>query len=333
MNSRKAVAWALRGIFAAVIVGLIVRYADMPELISHLKALSPWFFSLAFLAAITDKVVVSFKWSILLDLYRVGLPRSAAFVATFRAKVFGVIAPSSLGADGYKIWYCRQNGGPLKATVASIVVERGLGLLSSVALILLLLPASLAPFALPRKTLLLVLGYGLFVVILAVVKGGISAAPGQVGLRLPRWIPGGVRGRGENLLRCMADVGGRERGLWVYFWISVLEKGFYGLTIWLCALALGFQGLPLLYALGATPLLSILSKIPVSLGAIGVREGLMVGLLLPFLPSAEQGLAVALTLRFVDLFMVGLSGAAWMVRKPPTSLRETVAAVGAESRV
>ena len=98
----------------------------------------------------------------------------------------------------------------------------------------------------------------------------------------------------------------------VYYFASITEKLFYGTAIFLSARAVNIESVDYSYIIGATPLLALLERIPISFAAIGVREGLFVALFKPYFSDPAIPISIALVLRAVEIILIGLCFLLWI---------------------
>jgi uncharacterized membrane protein YbhN (UPF0104 family) len=104
--------------------------------------------------------------------------------------------------------------------------------------------------------------------------------------------------------------------------------------VYFAARAIGFSEANYLYIVAATPVLSLLEKLPVSFSTIGIREGMFVLLFAPLGINATAAISIALVLRSAEIAQIVLCSFIWLMRHGPASATATPAdkAVGAELR-
>ena len=79
----------------------------------------------------------------------------------------------------------------------------------------------------------------------------------------------------------------------------------------------------LLFVVSATPVLSLIDRLPISFSSIGVREGMLVIILKPFGVDASTALSVALLIRGIELMQILLFTLLWQFdHQPKPSLEE-----------
>ena len=88
-----------------------------------------------------------------------------------------------------------------------------------------------------------------------------------------------------------------------------------------------------LYIISAMPLLALLERLPVSIAAIGVREGLIVVLLAPYHLDPAIAVAVALVVRLGEMAMVLLCLFLWLGKHDPDNYKEGLVSISEEVNV
>ena len=149
----------------AILAFLCWRFIDLRELGRILAAASPVWVLATFAVAILDYAIMGAKWNILLRVYDVRVRVVVPIGAYFRSQVFTLFIPSVLGMDAYRAYVLKRHGGRLLSVVSSIFVERFVGMLSSLAVIGLLLPFAFLGLALRDRAWLAAAGWSGFVAI------------------------------------------------------------------------------------------------------------------------------------------------------------------------
>lgn len=255
------------------------------------------------------------KWHLLLLSQGLDLPCPRLFRFYWAGAFAGNFLPSNIGGDLVRLAALRSTG-RLAGAAASILMERLTG-------VAVLLPVSLAAL-LSRPTY--VAGYGLPVLLWALVAGG-------TGFLATGWFWGaGLARRLEALSPGEEDFWGRVAAkirklilaLLLYrrqgpallccFGLSLL---FFALSVVGHGLVFGALGVtvPLLEILLIIPLISFVSMLPVSLGALGLTEGAFVLFFSRAGIAPEQALAAALLCRVLKILVTSVGGLFWWGEK------------------
>ncbi len=296
-----------------LLFGTLVVIADVGEIVATLKKVSLVWFVLGTGLVVLDQAFMGAKWNILLRALGVRPPFFAAIIAYFRGGAFKYIVPSTIGIDGYKVYYIAKRHGSRADVLASVLVERFFGAISSLLFVTLsvyFVVRELGVVEHSQLVALCVLGF-----VLGILGVGVLfALMGRIDEVL-EWkiVPRAMARRLRNTFGSIASFRRKRGSLVSYLALSVFEKVFYGMTIYTCVRSLGGEGIPLVYVVAATPIMALLERIPISVSSLGVREGIFVTMLLPFGVEAAQSLAVAVVLRTMEAVQIGIMCFVWFV--------------------
>ena len=216
---------------------------------------------------VLDRVTMAYKWWLLLRARRLPITLWTAVRSYFASSLYGLVLPVTVGADAVRIVALRDAG--MMEVTASIIVERGLGVIAtgSVALLsCLLLASATTDYALQTLTMWLVIIMTICVGLLIISLLGADRAAA-------RWT------RAPALVRRAADAYSAYRRhpylLVVFYGLSVLESLLSAVVVYIVAAGLGIR-LPLWIAVATVPLALAVARLPVSLGGFGVQEAAFV---------------------------------------------------------
>ena len=284
--SRRALSLALRlTVSLGLLAVLALVVADPRELAARIASLDAAAFVGAIALTAGDRVLMAFKWRLLLLARHVRIPLTTAVRAYFASSFAGLFLPVTLGADAARVAATRQFG--IAAVTASIVVERTVGA-AAVILVAIggcaLIAGRLA--AVPLASLLWPLG----------IAGVVVAIAFPVSLWLSsRWAAQGAD-RGTWLRRVAGAYGAyaaHPATLTVFFLLSIVESLVPALTAFVVARGLGIQA-PAWLFLAAVPIALMVARLPVSLGGFGVQEAAFVYLAGSLGLAAEDAIATML---------------------------------------
>lgn len=293
---RARLSFALRAIVAAGLLTLVVRrFGGQEALATGLATIPLAALAGAFLVDTADRVLMAWKWNLLLRARGPGLPLLRATRIYCSAAVWGMFLPATVGADGIRAASAVRSGLRTEPVLASILVERGVGFLASLVLGLLGLLAVSWLGELPEELRAAWWLGGLLLL------GGAAALAGSFSERLYRLAHDRLLRRfRENpiarRLRALHESyrGYRDHGglLATFFGLSMLEQLAPAAAVACLAAGLGVSVSPL-YLAGAVALAFLVARVPVSLGGIGVLEGALV--LLLTLGGVPDGPALVVT--------------------------------------
>lgn len=290
--------WVLLGLKAAVTFGLLgwlVRQMLLRDgvdvLVARARELDPGWTLVAVLlhfGAVTAGVL---RWRVLLDARRLGQPLPSLYRSFLIGRFVGAFTPSTTGLDGYRLWDVGRKTGDYAGSGAVILVEKLVGLVGMAAVCVALLP-----FGLLERLGVLGVAFALAMAGVALVGLFVIASPSRA-TSLARLAPGPIRGRAQKIAEALSGglAPGRVLGA---LSLGIASHAFLSSTFAASGLAVGVTVDPMtLLAVGNAIVISVL--LPVSIGGVGVREGVSVALLV----SAGSG-AVTTT----DAMLLALVG-------------------------
>lgn len=264
--SRRALSLALRLTVSIGLLALLALVVAEPrELLARLAGMRVPMLLAALALTAGDRVLMAFKWWILLGARRVAMPLAAAIRAYFASSFAGLFLPVTLGADAVRVLASRQYG--VAEITASIVVERTLGAVGVVVVALggcALIAGSLANVALRP---------------IALAIGAIGAAVG-LGFAASLWIASRWTERPQRspapstlhkLAVAYAAYAKHPGALTAFFLLSIVESLVPALIAFVTARGLGLDE-PLWLFVAAIPVALMVARLPVSLGGFGVQE-------------------------------------------------------------
>ena len=305
---------ALKAIFLIGIVVVLVKIIDFNAMVDLFSKMAIPFFALTVLVCILDKASMGIKWNLLLSVFRVNVPFWAPIVAYLRAKIIHLVTPSSIGTDAYKTFYLKKFDNRLIPILSSIFIERLIGAISSIAFVAVLIYYPAKKIGFPHSNLIALFGLFLFFCTLAIVAVAILFAGKIKPLAFPKFIPESVARKLNEFLVAMTMVNSKKGNVFLYFLCSIVEKIFYGAAIFFAAKSIHIMDIDFLYIISAAPLLALLERLPVSIAALGLREGLFIILFRPYFPDPTVPFTIALVLRAADVAMIVICLFIWFGR-------------------
>jgi uncharacterized membrane protein YbhN (UPF0104 family) len=296
---RKKLVPLLRLLVACGLVVLLLRGVGVRGLAQSLRAADPALLALALLCGLADRAVMIGKWYPLLRAQVPGVPPGRAARAYLAAGFASYFLPTSLGADALRSFALGRGRRAVAEVGASVLLERLLGLLGSLVLVIAALLSALR--ASPRLTPLLPWAAGALALALGLLLAAFSRRA-TAGL-LAR-LPAASSHRAWQVLHRLAAAGERYRrspGLVAAVAVaSTAEQLFPVLVLWLLARALGLPiSFPTLFV--AVPLALFLGRLPITFAGLGVFEGALVGLLGLYGVTRTDALALGVAARVIEV--------------------------------
>jgi len=298
---------AVEALISAVVLGLLLRWAGIHQVAQTLRGTDlRWFLPAVLVSAVTVPAM-ALRWGLLLRAKRV--PVSFGWLTrTFFVSLFaGQFLPAAIGGDAVRVVELGRRTHDAPEAVASVLIDRLVGLVSLVVL---------------AVVALLISGPGSRAGVIAVEAGFGAAAAGALALLFSSRLRGIVARRLEPRPagRRLA-VGGRfydalhayrshRRTLVAVGLIALAVQAARVGVIWMLVQALGLH-VPDSVVLLAGPVVFAALALPVSLNGIGVREAVFVYFLHGHATRPE---AIALGLAFFAVgTLTALGGAAVLV--------------------
>ncbi len=242
-----------------------------------------WFILPAFCLGVGDRILMAYKWNILLKVKNIYISLKELTVTYLIAMFFGLFLPATVGADAVRAYAVAKGGHKTSDVISSIVVERVLGLaallffaMASIALCIIVFEETFAVTVWPLLwTVIVILAVFLILVPLSVNR--------SVFLYLSRPFKIISKYRAVQTLKekigtvyhSYIEYRKHLKEVSVFFLLSLLENMFPILWSYCLALALGIE-ISFLYFFMFIPLVLILRRIPISIDGIGVHQGAFV---------------------------------------------------------
>jgi uncharacterized protein (TIRG00374 family) len=313
-----------------LILVLLVRHVEWHRLRTALGGVSLPLLGVSFAILMVEALLVTHKWRLLLVGGGVEAPFWYLYKVYIKSGFLAFFVPSAISGDVYKGLALTRRVGAGQRVASSIVLERLLGLLSTVTLCVgavAFLPAEILGVSTAPSIVLaaVVTAAGLFAFLHA-----------DRFTRLGRWVPR----RWHRLVALLDDLG---RAFGVYrsrtgllvetYLLSLVIQVARCTAVWVVALAL-HDSTSLLYFLVLVPFLYLVNMLPFASSRVGVEQGTFVLLFASVGMRTETALAVSLLATGVS-FLVSVPGGVWLFtdrpgrgHHPSTELKQRTAEPG-----
>jgi len=262
----------------------------------------------AYLLNLSMVFVNTLRWRILVRALgtTVGFFRLSGYY--FVCMFFNNFMPTSIGGDVMRVLDLSRHTGKKSSAMASIVVERFLGLYS-------LFPLGLGAFlilrpTLPSRDLFLAATIGmalLFFAITVVIRRSTIRHFAPLARPFEKWmVRFQVREKGGRLYDYLDFYKGRKRAVAVSLFLSLASRAVWIMACWIFGRSIGLPLSPIVYFL-LMPIVEIGRMIPISLAGLGIREWLFIVILARF--GIDSTYAVFVSMLIYGVFIVnGLLG-------------------------
>ncbi len=254
----------LRVVLSLGTLALLIRHVGGSEVLTVLRQADLWLLAVAWGLFLLGVVVRAFRWRALLHGLGLRPPFGTLLRLYLIGNFFNAFLPSGFGGDVVRVLeFARDENGA--AALGTVLVDRLTGILSLLALGLLILPFSPdLPFWLSGTLAAFALG-GLI--------GGALLLQGRWLRRVTSFLPPSLSLEGSGkLAQLYAAISGcGARAVWQAVAFSTLFNLINIVIYWLCGRAVGLAvGLKFYFV--AVPLLSLTLLLPISVGGLGARD-------------------------------------------------------------
>lgn len=309
-------AWTIgRGLLTIAIIAYVLRGFDVEAARIALRRFSLFAIQGTLLLIAIDRGIMFWRWMILIRKVSTAPTRDLArifFVSSF----LGSFLPSGIGGDAARAFQVGRQTGQVGVAIASVVVDRWMGLLAvglsgcaGVLVSLAAVPDELRELTVVL-TLLLIIG-GVATLYADRIVDRVLPAPGNGG-----WLTHAVR----RLSFSLAQYRQFPRDLWFVGALSMVVQAIRITLAWTIGTGLGIT-LPFSYYWLFMPLNILIILLPLSLGGFGLPQGAMVWTLGPLGVAPTE--AFLLSLLFVLAGVIGNLPGAWLYALGPPGVIQT----------
>ena len=286
MSTRKSL--VLRWVIGLGLVGYLFTLIDFQEFLHVFSRCRVKFVILSVLIVLFDRIWMASKWKILLNSQNVRVPLFQCVRVYFVASFVGLVLPTSVGSDLYRLMDLSVEKGEREKVAASIIVEKALSMfalfvLCSLSIFLLVWTSPAHPW----KYVFLALA--IFGGILGIFILSLKFFPNK---RLKKF--------DGKIFQILAKIGsayqqfGNYKGAMILFFVvSFFEQLMPFVFNYVLAIGFNLPGTLVDYFM-IVPLIYVVARIPISVDGVGVLESMFL-LLLPMVGlSKTDALLLAL---------------------------------------
>ena len=288
------------GKFARIAVGLsllggLAWYLDLPTLLESFSAVDPLMVVGLCLASSVDRVLMAYKWNILLAARGVCIPAWHAIRLYVVGNLVGTVTPGGLGSDAYRV-AALSSRHSTEVILSSVFLERLLGLAVIGSIAALLLPFSAAYFKTDSTIVMAMVGGGALLTVLAIPFSLNKSVADHLVKRLSFLSGLKIAKKLKHFHHVYAESRQHVGALVAFTGLTAIEVVFRLFLSFFAALTLNVP-VDFWFMFCMMPMVFILGRLPISLQGIGVQESLFAYVMVLGGFSAEQGVAIVLLLR------------------------------------
>jgi len=301
--------WPVRIAVTAAILAWLVSTVDMSAALAALAGTDPRWFLLSLVLVAADRLVMAWRWLLLLRSGGVAIGAPTATRVFLVSSFVGSFLPAGVGADAARAYSVAARTAQGREAVASVAIDRLLGLVA----IVLVGAAGLAAWSAGLEP-----GVRQLAVLAAVVAASGSALLLWTDKWLPAVLPASTRGSSwrASAIRLAESIGryrGRPSTMGVVLVLSVAVQLLRVLQAYCLGRGLSI-GVGLGYYLVFMPIALLVLLLPVSVSGFGLPQGAIVGLLDPAGVPRPESFALS-TLIVVIALLGNLPGAFLYLRR------------------
>lgn len=311
----------IRLLIGGGLIAFLFYTVDMGEMRQVIVNSDPRWVLLAYVIGIGDRIIMAYKWNILLRAKNIRIPLVNTTITYLTSTFFGLFLPSTVGGDAFRILFVTRDGHDGSDVTSSVVIERIIGMIALMVFVMGSIVLSV-----------LVLGerffddiWGLFwmvsgfcvltlLFLIATFNTNLVKRFSHSLNRLEKYPR--VRKFIELLrkvYRSYATYRNEKGALWAFLLLSFVENLFP--IFWTYCLALAFNiQVPLFYFFILVPIVLILRRLPISIDGVGIHEGTFVYFLSLIGVSVEQGLLLGIATHALAVALVLPGGIFYMFK-------------------
>lgn len=318
-SPKKVILKIVQAVVTLTVLVYLFTFIEWPKVVQTISEMDLRIIWLAPLLLITGMVAAGVRSSFILARFGVHLSRFHGFQYYLVSSFYGVLLPGVLGGDALRIGFIKkQTGGRLSVIVTSALIERALGFL------MVLVIGTTSILLAPSESRMLIGSDVYRSLSMATALVLVAAVGGFFFIRYSRWLDGILdRFESKKSIDTLRNLLYKVRELSIgWLLLLALLSGVFQLfdivTSYVVATALGME-IALHVLLIVIPVVYIATILPISLGGLGVREGVLAFLLARFAVPVDVAVMFAFSIYLNRLLVALIGGAVQFIRGKPVS--------------
>lgn len=295
----------LKTIVSIGLLALVFTRIDLLQIWTQFQYLSWTFIIFALLFYTGCQVLSCWRWLVVLQSHGYSVPMSSLFSSYFAGMFLNIFLPGALGGDVYRVYRVAQTTKDSEVALVSVFLERFTGLAALSALALIGLPPAFSLIGRWDIVLLFATCVGVLVgavLLIASPKLLIWAEPWLAKFRLS-----GVTARLAKIQILLRKFAQDRQALALSMGLSLILQLAIVYYHYIVAQQLKIP-ISYLELLVFIPIIVVVTLLPISLGGLGLKEGLWVYLFSRIGLTTEQALLLSLTITALS-WLLSLPGA------------------------
>ena len=290
---------------SAALLFLLITRIDLEKFITVSRQFSAWSIIPLTVLFIGTVFIGSWRWKIFLDAHGMNQGIFKGTKLYLVGYFFNNFLPSGVGGDVVRGYSCGKESGKVSEAYASIAAERLAGILATMLIALVFLPIVHPPSPLPLAILLinLALWTGTILFIILETDRIIRIILGK--------LPFGMGDKIADFVKAIRHFRNDKIVLLKGLLLSIIYQGSLIGFVYFVARLAGVSKIPVAPYFVFTPLIWIISLIPISLNALGIREASFSYFFSIWGASEAEGLLVSLVFWGCSLIAGVIGGVIW----------------------
>ncbi len=290
----------------ALLAFLIYRNKDnFANIIEISKDLNIYYLAIAFIFYFTAISFIVFRWGILLKAHNIFISNRFLWQSALIGFFYNNLLPTSAGGDFYRVYDIKQNKGvPVNEGIASVVMERVIGTLSSIILLIIAYFIGLFDY-LSRNAALGVIISGMVIILFFIAL--FFPRLFKLDLLLNKFrMFSKIRPRLKEFHVILTGYRHKKKYLSMSFLFTMIIQVFFLISYNFISMALGLE-LRFYIFIFVIPFVSLVSSVPITIGGIGIRENALVFVIVSFGIVVGQATLFSLIILAIIL-IIGMIG-------------------------
>src|SRR3989339_49832 len=251
----------------------IILKIDWNEAFNNLEGANYYLLVMAFSLNIVERLILTYKWNQLIRIRGIDISFFRLFSINLIGGFWGLFLPSSLGTDVVRGYYLVKNNGEKSVSVSSIFVDRILGLFSLLlcSVVAVIIGGDLISKVDIKFYVLALFAVGIFSFYLF-QKEGTARILEKILKKIKH------HKLAELFIKLHTSILEYKKHpgtLLSSFFLTVLAHATHVLIFYIVALAFNIS-VPLIYFFLFIPIITLIIMIPISIGGLGVGEGVFI---------------------------------------------------------
>ncbi len=292
---------------------LVYRNKDnFANIIEASKNLNVYYLIGAFIFYFTAISFIVFRWGILLKAHGLFISNRFLWQSALIGFFYNNLLPTSAGGDFYRVYDIKQNKGvPINEGISSVVMERVIGTLSSIILLIIAYSIGLFDY-LTRNSALGVVLSGIVIILFFIAL--FFPRLFKLNLLLNKFrIFSKLRPKLKEFHEILISYRHKVKYLLMSFLFTMIIQVFFLISYNFISMALGLE-MRFYIFIFIIPFVSLVSSVPITIGGIGIRENALVFAITSFGIVQSQATLFSLIILAIILTIGMIGGIIYLVK-------------------